>query len=106
FISWLAANHPEFGITSETEWTGTIVYPGIMEVSYYLFFSEDWEMGVRWHVTIVPDDWAEIYLRKRFTETQPSHAFKIDSYETYPQPEPYAINPPESVWRTLPIPCP
>jgi len=104
FIPWLAADHPEFGITSETEWTGTIVYPDILVVSYYLYFSEDWEMGVRWHVTIVPDDWAEIYLRKRFTETQPSHSFKIDSYEMDPQPEPHAIDPPESVWRTWPIP--
>jgi len=99
FIPWLAKNHPEFGITSETEWTGTIVYPGILVVSYYLYFSEDWEMGVRWHVTIVPHDWAEIYLRNRFTETQPSHAFKIDSYQMDPQPEPHAIDPPESVWR-------
>ncbi|MBA7593847.1 hypothetical protein ES703_00781 [subsurface metagenome] len=101
FISWLAANHPEFGITGETEWTGTIVVPYTFEVSYYLYFSEDWEMGVRWHVTIVPDDWAEIYLRKRFTETQPSHAFKIDSYETYKTKAYHAIDPPESVWRTL-----
>jgi len=27
FIPWLAENHPEFGITSETGWTGTIVRP-------------------------------------------------------------------------------
>jgi len=99
FIPWLATNHPELGITNETEWTGTIVYPGILVVSYYLFFSEDWEMGVRWHVTRVPDDWAEIYLRKRFTETQPSLGFKIDSYKMVPRPEPHSVDPPESVWR-------
>lgn len=99
FIAWLAANHPEFGLTNETEWTGTIIRPGIMVVSYYLFFSTDWEMGVRWHVTRVPDDWAEIYLRKRYTEIQPSHGFKIDSYNTVPQLEPHAVDPPESVWR-------
>jgi len=52
FVPWLATNHPELGITSEAEWTGTIVRPGIVVVMYYLFFSEDWEMGVTWHVTI------------------------------------------------------
>ena len=93
FIPWLAANHPEFGITSETEWTGTIVYPGLYIYSYYLFFSDEWEMGVCWHVTRVPDDWAEIYLRKRFTEVQPSYAFRIDSFKTEPQLEPHVIDP-------------
>ena len=97
FIPWLATNHPEFGITSETEWTGTIVYPGVMEVSYYLFFSEDWEMGVSWHVTIPPHNWARIYLMHRFTEVSPSYAFEIPSWSE--GGEPHAIDPPESVWR-------
>jgi len=97
FIPWLAANHPEFGITSETVWTPTIVRPHIMVVMYYLFFSEEWEMGVRWHVTIPPHDWAEIYLRHRTSEVSPSSAFKISSLEA--QDEPQAVEPEESVWR-------
>jgi len=97
FIPWLAANHPELGITSQTEWTGTIVTPHIMVVMYYLFFSEDWEMGLRWHVTIPPYDWVEIYLRHRTTEVSPSYAFKISSLEA--QAEPEAIEPEELVWR-------
>ena len=32
FIPWLAANHPEFGITNETEWTGTSVYPSLYRI--------------------------------------------------------------------------
>ena len=99
FIPWLATNHPELGITNETDWNGTIIAPGVAEVSYYLFLSDDWEMGVRWHVTIVPHDYAEIYLRRRFVEVQPSYAFKIDSFKTEPQLEPHAIDPPESVYR-------
>ena len=100
FIPWLAANHPEFGITSETEWTGTIVRPNIVVVMYYLFFSEDWEMGVSWHVTIPPHNWARIYLRHRFTEAAPSYAFEISSWSAQEEPyAPYAIDPPESVWR-------
>ena len=97
FIPWLAANHPEFGITGETEWIPTLVRPHIVVVMYYLFFSEDWEIGVRWHVTIPPHDWAEIYLRHRTTEVSPSYAFKISSLEA--QDEPQAVEPEESVWR-------
>ena len=97
FIPWLATNHPEFGITSETEWTGIIVRPLIPGAGYYLFFSEDWEMAVSWHMMIPPQDWARIYLRHRFTEACPSYAFEISSLDA--QEEPHAIDPPESVWR-------
>ena len=97
FIPWLAANHPEFGITTETEWTPTIVRPNFMVVMYYLFFTEEWEMGLRWHVMIPPSDWAEIYLRRRNVELVPSCAFKIPSLAA--QDEPQAVDPPESVWR-------
>ena len=97
FIPWLAENPPEFGITNQTEWTGTVVTPHIVVVMYYLFFSEDWEMGLRWHVTIPPYDWAEIYLRHRTTEVSPTYAFKISSLEA--QDEPQAVEPVEMVWR-------
>ena len=101
FIPWLATNHPEFGITSETEWSGTIVRPYILGVSYYLFFSEEWELGVSWHVMIPPHDWARIYLRHRTTEVHPSHTFEISSLQG--QTEPIEIDPKdafaEEVWR-------
>lgn len=101
FIPWLAANYPEFGITTETEWTGTVVRPRILVVTFYLFFSEDWEMGVSWHVTIPPHDWTRIYLRHRATEVSPSYAFEISSLDA--QEDPHAIDPKdafaESVWR-------
>ena len=95
FIPWLVANHPEFGITSETEWTGTVVRPNNLVVMHYLFFSEDWEMYVEWHVTIPPDDYARIYLRHRFTEARSSYAFEISSVEA--QEEPHAIEVPDWV---------
>lgn len=81
FIPWLAANHPEFEITDETEWTGSIVNPGILVVMHYLFLSEDWEMYVTWHVMISPYDWAKIYLRPRFIENQSISAFEISSLQ-------------------------
>jgi len=91
FVPWLATNHPELGITSEAEWTGTIVRPGIVVVMYYLFFSEDWEMGVTWHVTIPPHNWARIYLRHRFSELRPSSGFEISSWSAEDE-EPHAID--------------
>ena len=98
FIPWLGNWWPEFGITSETEWDRTIVKPGILVVMHYLYFSEEWEMGVQWHVTIPPHDWVRIYLRHRFTEVAPSYAFEISTEGG----EPHAIdleNIAESVWR-------
>jgi len=97
FISWLAANHAELGITTETKWIGTIVTPRWLVVSHYLFFSSDWEMHVSWHVMIPPHDWVRIDLRHRFTEAIPSYAFEISSVSA--NGEPHAIDPPESVWR-------
>jgi hypothetical protein len=46
FIPWLAKNHPELGISNETEWIGTIVNPRILVVMHYIFISEEWEIYV------------------------------------------------------------
>lgn len=86
FVPWLAEHHPELGITEQTEWVGTIVRPRILIVMYYLFFSSEWEMGVRWHVMIPPYDWAEIYLRRR-GELSSTWAWRIHSVEGQLEPE-------------------
>ena len=54
FIPWIEQIHPELGISNETVWTGTIVTPRRLVVSHYLSFSEEWEMHVAWHNTILP----------------------------------------------------
>jgi len=95
FIPWLAANHPELGITTETEWTGTIVNPRILVVMHYIFYSDDWEIYLTWHVMIPPHDWTRIYLRHRFTELRPSYAFEISSVQG--QQEPNSIEVPDWV---------
>ncbi|MCW4038575.1 MAG: hypothetical protein NWF13_07575 [Candidatus Bathyarchaeota archaeon] len=95
FVPWLAINHPEFSITNETEWIGTIVNPRIIVVMHYIFLSEGWEMYVTWHVTIPPHDWTRIYLRPRFTESRPAYAFEIPSVKG--QEEPQAIDVPDWV---------
>ena len=105
FVPWLAANHPELGITAETEWTATYAKVLMPVANYYLFFSEEWEMGLVFHVMIPPDDWAYIYLRHRFTEVRPSYAFEISSLAAHEEPR--ALDPRDApqyldmseVWR-------
>jgi hypothetical protein len=97
FVSWLATNHPELGITDDTAWNGTMVSPVWLVVSHYLFFSEEWEAHIEWHIMMPPDDWAKIDLRHRFDELEPSYAFEISSVNA--TSEPVLIEPPEIVWR-------
>jgi hypothetical protein len=97
FVSWLATNHPELGITNETAWNGTMVSPVWLVVSHYLFFSEEWEAHVEWHIMIPPYDWARIDLRHRFDELAPSYAFEISSVNATSEPVPIEV--PETVWR-------
>jgi hypothetical protein len=97
FIPWLAEHHPELGITGQTEWTGTVVKPHILVVMYYLFFSPEWEMGLRWHVMIPPHDWAEIYLRHR-SELSSTRAWRIHSVDGQLEPEVTEL-PSEGIFR-------
>jgi hypothetical protein len=97
FVSWLATNHPELGITVDTVWNGTMVSPVWLVVSHYLFFSEEWELHIDWHIMVPPYDWARIDLRHRFDELEPSYAFEISSVDA--TSEPVAIEVPETVWR-------
>jgi hypothetical protein len=97
FVSWLATNHPELGITGDTAWNGTMVSPVWLVVSHYLFFSEEWEVHISWHIMVPPYDWAKIDLRHRFDELEPSHAFEISSLNATSEPVPTEL--PETVWR-------
>jgi len=91
FIPWLAANHPELGITTETEWTGTIVNPRILVVMHYIFTSDEWEIYITWHVMIPPYDWTRIHLRHRYTEQRPSTAYEISSVTAQEEPQPIEV---------------
>lgn len=97
FVPWLAAAHPELGISAGTAWQGTMVSPQWLVVSHYLFLTDEWEMHVSWHIMVAPDDWARIDLRRRFTELAPSRAFEIPSVTE--GSEPVEIAPPEAIWR-------
>ncbi|MBR0576977.1 hypothetical protein KCG48_11685 [Proteiniclasticum sp. BAD-10] len=97
FLPYLREKQPELKIKEDTVWTGTMVSPQWLVVSHYLFFSEEWELHLEWHVMIAPDDWARIDLRHRFDEAVPSKAFEISSVSQKVAPAPMAI--PEEVWR-------
>lgn len=96
WVAWLAAEHPELGITEDTTWEPTFVST-LLVVSHYAYWSADWELTVAWHVMMPPDDWSEIHLRHRGTESAPSLAFRTDSYSG--ETEPHAVEPPEVVVR-------
>ena len=93
----LAENYPELGIIEDTAWNGTMVSPVWLIVSHYLFFSDEWEAHIEWHVMVPPSDWAKIDLRHWFDEVVPSYAFEISSLDV--ASEPVAIEVPETVWR-------
>ena len=78
FTDWLAENRSDLAITPATEFTGSFVAPGLLVVSHYLFVSDEWEVGLSWHVMLAPDDWAEVYLRPRATFA-PTLAFRLQS---------------------------
>ena len=97
WVTWLQATHPELGITSGTRWTPTAVQPHILVVSHYLFFSEQWELGLTWHVMIPPHDWTRIYLRPR-GQLAPTLAFELSSVSDAAA-TPHPIEPPASADR-------
>jgi hypothetical protein len=97
-IPWLAANHPELGITSTTVWTPAMPNP-VLVVSHYLFYSEEWELHVAWHVMIPPYDWTKYELRRRRSETVYSTGFIIESRSAEPPLDPVAMTPENTLWR-------
>ena len=97
FIPWLESEHPDLGITADTEWMAVPLRPHILEVSYYLFLSADWELAVWWHIMIPPYDWARMYLRHRDTESVPSFSAEIISVSA--GDDPHTMTPPEEIWR-------
>jgi hypothetical protein len=78
FTAWLAGEEPGLGIDAGTDFAGSYVAPGLLVVSHYLFMSEEWEIGLSWHVMTPPHDWAEIYLRPR-DQAAPTLAFRLAS---------------------------
>ncbi len=101
FTEWLSENEPDLGITPETVFDGTVVAPQLLVVTHYAFFSNEWEIGLSWHIMVAPDDWAQIYLRPR-DQLAPAKAFELDSWSTALSGNPFEISeipPPAEVTR-------
>ena len=98
FTSWIAANCPDLGISMDEDWFGTIVYPNTVVIKYFLFFSEKWEVGVRWNTSTSSLDWAQMYVRLRTAQFTPSRSFEISSLSAT-SPNIYEISPHVMVWR-------
>jgi hypothetical protein len=96
WVAWLAAERPELGIDADTGWEPVFVST-LLVVSHYSYWSDEWEMTIAWHNMIAPDDWADVFLRHRGTETTPSIAFRIDSVSGATVPHP--IQPPTELVR-------
>lgn len=96
FLAWLAETHPALGLGPATPLRGTPA-SNVLVVTHYLFVSDEWEIGLRWHVMIAPHDWSRIYLRHRWTEAWPSRAFEITSVSAVSAP--VEIAPPTSIFR-------
>jgi hypothetical protein len=97
FVAYLEENRPELGITSRTVWTPSITKPQILVVMHYLFFSNEWEMGITWHVTVPEHAWSHMYLRAR-DELRPSIGLEIPSWVD-PGSQPGPWDPPAEVDR-------
>jgi hypothetical protein len=96
WIAWLATARPELGITAATTWEPVFVST-LLVVSHYSYWSEDWEVTIAWHNMIPPDDWSDVFLRRRGEETGYSLAFRQDSMVG--QTEPREIEPPVELVR-------
>ena len=79
WIDWLASERPELGIDETTEWESSFVSM-LLIVSKYAYWSEEWEMVVAWHEMVPPDDFTEVYLRRRDSEERYSLVFRQDSF--------------------------
>jgi hypothetical protein len=96
WVAWLAAEHPELGISAGGTWE-PVFASTLLVVSHYAYWSEDWEMTVAWHNMIAPYDWTEVHLRRRGVDAAPSLAFRIDSVSGATAP--HEVEPPEVVVR-------
>lgn len=64
-----------------SELIGGTPVANLLVVTHYAWFTDEYEIGLGWHVMIAPDDWAELYIRPR-SETAPTAAYKLDSWST------------------------
>ena len=80
FIDQLAGTVSGVPATTAALGAGTPV-AGLLVVTHYAWFTDEYEIGLAWHVMVAPDDWAELYVRPRKV-LAPTVAFRLDSWST------------------------
>lgn len=66
---------------SATGLTAGTPVAGLLVVTHYAWFTDDYEIGLAWHIMVAPDDFAELYLRPR-DSLVPTKAYRINSWST------------------------
>lgn len=87
--------------TTAAELTGGTPVAGLLVVSHYAWFTQEYEVGLAWHIMVAPDDFAELYVRPRGA-LAPTRAYRISSWSSALAGEPVAvveIDPPAEVTR-------
>jgi hypothetical protein len=101
FLQWLDQERADLGIGPDSQFEGRVVAPMLLVVSHYMFENDEYELGLSWHVTISPNDWAELYLRPR-EQLLPTRAFRLSSWTAGLAGEPVGfteVPPPSEVVR-------
>lgn len=80
FIGELSGTVPGLPSTVDDLAGGTPV-AGLLVVTHYAWFTEQYEIGVAWHVMVAPDDWADFYIRPR-DALAPTVAYRLSSWST------------------------
>jgi hypothetical protein len=79
FLTYIQENHAELDLGPETMWTENWdPNPQTLVVNHRAYLSETWHLYLGWHVTIPPDDWAYLLVRRR-DEPEPQIAFCLPS---------------------------
>lgn len=85
-VTWLEAEHPEFGMFSNQDFFAYVTYPEILVVEHWTFLYDDWEMRICYHVMMPPYDWSKIWLRPRGEINAVFAAYRESDGTTYEIP--------------------
>jgi hypothetical protein len=96
WVGWLATEHPELGIDEASEWESMYV-SALWIVSKYAYWNDEWEMVVAWHEMVPPDDFTEVYLRRRDSEVRYSQVYRQESFSAISTP--HQVVPPDELIR-------
>lgn len=87
WVDWLIENRPDLYIARETSWDPEFVSTSLV-VPHYAYWSTGLEMVVDWQNMSPPDDWTDVFLRRRGVDTNYTIGYRIDSFSADAEPHP------------------